>query len=128
MPAYYTREYGVIDELYKMCKEISESVRNKEYSDLIKIIGITPIIAPKTKIRSGLFKEENRCEVKYGFVSVSRQIDYEHFVKSDIVEKKRLVAENILHSINMISERAKLDKETLVSDIRLLCQAAGVDV
>ena len=128
MPAYYTREYGVIDEIYIMCKEISESVRNNKYSEVVDTIGITPIVAPKEKISIGLWKERNECEVKYGFVSVSLWIDYEHFIESDIAEKKKLVLENILRSIKVISKRAKLDKEALINDIRLSYQEEGIDV
>ena len=44
-PAYYTREYGVDDDIYWMCRELSYYVREKKYSDAINIIGIVPIVA-----------------------------------------------------------------------------------
>ena len=37
-PAYYTREYGVDDDIYWMCRELSYYVREKKYSDAINII------------------------------------------------------------------------------------------
>lgn len=55
-PSYYTNEHGVEDEIYWMCRELSAFVREKEYSDIIKIIGIVPIIAPKSVIEKGLCK------------------------------------------------------------------------
>ena len=45
-PSYFTKQYGVIDEIYSMCRGISKHVENKQYSDLVDIVGITPIIAP----------------------------------------------------------------------------------
>ena len=32
-PAYYTSEYGVDDDIYWMCRELSYYVREKKYSD-----------------------------------------------------------------------------------------------
>ena len=53
-PAYYTKEYGVDDDIYWMCRELSNYVREKKYSDAINII-----------------KAHKRCELKSGFASVS---------------------------------------------------------
>jgi len=127
-PAYYTAQYGVIDEIYVMCKEISDFVRNNRYSDLIDIIGITPIIAPEEIINTGLFKEEIKCELKYGFAAVRLQINYEIFFKSDIMEKKKLIVENILKSVKAIAKRAKLDVEAFNKDIMLFCKQAQIDI
>ena len=71
-PSYFTKQYGVIDEIYSMCRGISKHVENKQYSDLVDIVGITPIIAPKDIIEQGLFKQEKKCDIKYGFASVKR--------------------------------------------------------
>jgi hypothetical protein len=37
-PAYYTSEYGVDDDIYWMCRELSYYVREKKYSDAINIM------------------------------------------------------------------------------------------
>ena len=70
-PAYYTREYGVDDDIYWMCRELSYYVREKKYSDAINIIGIVPIVAPAAVLEKGLCKAHKRCELKSGFASVS---------------------------------------------------------
>ena len=62
-PSYFTKQYGVIDEIYSMCRGISKHVENKQYSDLVDIVGITPIIAPKDIIEQGLFKQEKKCDI-----------------------------------------------------------------
>lgn len=56
-PSYYTRQYGVIDEIYDMCREIRIWVKDKHYSPVVDIVGIIPIVAPKEVIDSGLCKE-----------------------------------------------------------------------
>lgn len=32
-PAYYTGEFGVIDEIYEMCHSLSNYVKEKRYSN-----------------------------------------------------------------------------------------------
>lgn len=90
-PAYCTSQYGVIYDIYFMCREISAYVRERIYSDFVNIIGITPIVAPESVLERGLWREEIRCEIKYGFASVSLHIDYEKFVNGSIEEKRRLI-------------------------------------
>lgn len=70
-PAYYTKEYGVDDDIYWMCRELSNYVREKKYSDAINIIVIVPIVAPAAVLEKGLCKAHKRCELKSGFASVS---------------------------------------------------------
>lgn len=62
-PAYYTKEYGVDDDIYWMCRELSNYVREKKYSDAINIIGIVPIVAPAAVLEKGLCKAHKRCEL-----------------------------------------------------------------
>lgn len=109
-----------------MCKEISDFVRNNRYSELIDIIGITPIIAPQEIINTGLFKEEIKCELKYGFAAVSLQVNYEIFLQASIMEKKKLIVENILKSVKAIAKRAKLDVEAFNKDMMLFCNKANI--
>lgn len=106
-PSYFTKQYGVIDEIYSMCRGISKHVENKQYSDLVDIVGITPIIAPKYIIEQGLFKQEKKCDIKYGFASVSLWIDYDEYLKADITDKQIMIVKNILASIKTIFEKQK---------------------
>lgn len=108
-PMYCTKQFGVIEEIYKMCQDIQNVVKGKTYSPVIDTVGITPIIAPQNILDSGLFKEIRKCEIRYGFASVSLQIDYEKYVNADINQKKRLMINNILASIKSIHKNAKID-------------------
>lgn len=117
-PAYYTAQYGVIDEIYTMCRGLSAFVKEKHYSDFVDIVGITPIIAPKEVIYQGLFSEVKKCDLKYGFASISLQIDYDMFMKDDIEEKKMLIIENIVASMEVIHKKAKLDIKAFQNDVK----------
>ena len=121
-PAYFTKQYGVIDEIYKMCREISKYVENKQYSNIVNTIGITPIIAPKDIIEQGFFKQEKKCDIRYGFASVSLWIDYDEFLQSDLINKKIMIVKNILDSIKVIARKAKIDYEKFYDDIIQYCE------
>ena len=121
-PAYFTKEYGVIDEIYKMCREISKYVENKQYSNIVNTIGITPIIAPKDIIEQGFFKQEKKCDIRYGFASVSLWIDYDEFLQSDLINKQIMIVKNILDSIKVIARKAKIDYEKFYDDIIQYCE------
>ena len=102
-PSYFTIQYGVIDEIYSMCRGISKHVENKQYSDLVDIVGITPIIAPKDIIEQNLFKQEKKNDIKYVIASVSLWIDYDEYLKADITDKQIMIVKNKLASIKTIS-------------------------
>ena len=121
-PAYFTKQYGVIDEIYKMCREISKYVENKQYSNIVNTIGITPIIAPKDIIEQGFFKQEKKCDIRYGFASVSLWIDYDEFLQSDLINKQIMIVKNILDSIKVIARKAKIDYEKFYDDIIQYCE------
>ena len=127
-PSYFTRQYGVIDEIYNMCQDLRYWVKDKHYSPVVDIVGIVPIIAPKEMIESGLFKEQKKCEAKAGFASVSLQIDYEVYVNADIDEKKRLIVKNVLASVKAIHSRAKIDFTAFSKDIMQYCEQAGIEL
>lgn len=121
-PAYFTKQYGVIDEIYKMCRKISKYVENKQYSNIVNTIGITPIIAPKDIIEQGFFKQEKKCDIRYGFASVSLWIDYDEFLQSDLINKQIMIVKNILDSIKVIARKAKIDYEKFYDDIIQYCE------
>ena len=75
-PAYYTKEYGVDDDIYWMCRELSNYVREKKYSDAINIIGIVPIVAPAAVLEKGLC---NNILSSVKAVSKKGKIDYKLF-------------------------------------------------
>lgn len=125
-PAYYTKEFGVDNEIYWMCRRLSALIEKNNYSGIINVIGIVPIVAPRSWIEKGLWKEKRRCDLKYGVASVSLHIDYDEYVKADISEKKKLMINNILSSVKSISKRAKLDYKSFENDVKKFCKVEQI--
>ena len=125
-PAYYTQQFGVVDEIYNMCKELRIFFKDKTYSPEINTIGIIPIVAPKDLIEKGHYKENKKCEMKFGFASVSLQIDYDEFINADVAGKQKLVINNILASVKSIHKKAKVDYVSFERDIMRYCQDVNI--
>ena len=118
-PAYYTREYGVIDEIYDMCAMISHGIDITLYTDALDTIGIVPIIAPTQELQSGKFNETKRISITYRMADISLVINYESFCNADISMKKQMIVDNILRSLSVVKRRLKerFDYERIKHDI-----------
>ena len=127
-PAYYTNVYGVNDEIYWLCRDIAQYFKDKEYSDIIKTVGIVPIVAPEEELKKGLWKETKKVELKYGFASLSLQMNYQEYVDADISHKKGMIIGNILKSIWVIKSKAKIDYNAFEKDMREFCEANNIDI
>lgn len=125
-PAYYTNIYGIDDEVYWMCRELSDFVKEKKYSDIIDIVGVVPIIAPKDDIDKGLWKEVKKCDLKFRVATVSLHISFDDYIQSDIEKKKSLIIDNILKSVKVISKKGKFDFNDFKEDIISFCEMRGV--
>lgn len=109
MPAYYTKQFGVIDEIYYMFKDISCCIDITNYTTKLDTIGITPIIAPKQVLNGEIWREEKRISLPYRMASVSLHLDYDAFYKADIEEKKIMLLNNIFDSLLVVKKRLKVD-------------------
>lgn len=105
-PAYYTQEYGVIDEIYWFCSKISKGIDIKKYTSCIDTIGIVPIIAPESIIEAR-YKETKKVDLKYRMASISLISDYDLYCKLDVDGKKEVILDNILRSLGVVSKRLK---------------------
>lgn len=118
-PAYYTQEYGVIDDIYQLCTLISHRIDITLYTDSLDTIGITPIIAPAQALNSGKWKEEKKISLPYRMASISLVSDYDSFYNADIELKKQMIVENIFKSLGVIKRRLKenFNYDLIKSDI-----------
>lgn len=116
-PSYYKNIYGIDDEIYWMCRGISSFVKDKKYSEIVNIIGITPIVAPQDLIDRGEWKGEIKYDLKFQLVSVRKHIDYDKYISSNIEGKKKLIVDNILKSVKSVSRKAKINYEAFERDI-----------
>ena len=53
-PAYFSQHYGIDDEVYRFCQNAYIFFKDKEYSDILHIIGITPVAAPQELYDAGV--------------------------------------------------------------------------
>ena len=108
-PAYYTQQFGVIDEIYRLCKSISGNIEVSDYTAVLDIIGITPIVAPDDLCAEGKWKEERRILTSARMAILSLRVDYAAFCESDVSSKKQLILENVFESLEVVKEKLKND-------------------
>lgn len=116
-PAYFSKEYGVDDDVYWMCRELCNFVKDKSYSQLIDTIGIVPIVAPKELLDKGLWKEDLEYDLKYKLVYISRHIDFNQYLLANLELRKKLIVKNVLESVKAIKKKGKFDYEAFKNDI-----------
>ena len=118
-PAYYTAVYGVIDEVYRMCYDITRNIDISKYTKSFEHIGVTPIIAPIEEIKNGKWKEIKKVLVSSKLAIISLHIDYDIYCNASVSEKRSLILHNIFDSLLVVSKKAKNDfnYEKLVEDI-----------
>ena len=120
-PSYYTEEYGVMDDIYNLCKLLSDRIDITLYTDALDTIGITPIIAPKQVLDSGCM-EVKMISMRYRMANISLYCDYNNFIKADLALKKVMIVENIINSLYVIKKRLKnkFNYTQIVNDIKNL--------
>ncbi len=126
-PAYFSVQFGIDDEIYWFCRDLSEYVKDKVYSEDIDTIGIVPVVAPKEELEKGLWKESKKCEKKYRFASISLQIDFEKYFNADVEERKMLIIDNLLKSVKAIQRKGGINYKEFEKDIMKFCAEKGID-
>lgn len=106
-PAYYTQKYGVIDDVYQLCKVISDNIDITLYTDALDTIGITPIIIPLQNIEQFGWKEDKHISVKFRFANISLISDYDMFINGNLTQKKQIILENIFGSLLIVKKKLK---------------------
>ncbi len=111
--------FGILEEVYSMCRCIEKNIDIVNYTSEIDTIGITPIIAPDDAINKGLWKEYKQVSLGYRFANISLSIDYADYVSSGISRKKHLIIENILKSLFLIKQHLgkNFDYEAIEKDM-----------
>lgn len=115
----YSSIYGVIDEVYKMCRDIEKNIDISLYTKEFDSIGITPMIAPKEELEKGKWKEVKRVLFASRLAIISLQIDYDIFHNGNVQDKMKLILQNIFDSLLIVKRKAKSDfnYELLIKDI-----------
>ena len=57
-PSYYKDQYGIDDDIYRFCQQLYLFFKDKEYSDILKTVGIVPVLAPAESYERGEWGEK----------------------------------------------------------------------
>ena len=117
-PVYYTQQYGIQDDIYKMCSYISSNTDITKYTTVIDTMAITPIIAPRE-----LGPDNLRKEIIFARAAdISIPLSFEDYVDADIDEKKKMVIENIINSAKILKKKlkSKFNLKMFLNDLELL--------
>ena len=90
-PAYYKDKYGVDDKVYNFFRRAHRFFSDKEYSDTLHIIGVSPIVAPQELYESGKYKESVQLVDNKSCAIIVFRIDFEEYCNADSCQKIKLI-------------------------------------
>ena len=125
--AYYTKEYGVIEEVSTMCQELSDYVEDKSYSEIVNYIRFGPVAAPNEILEKGLWKDYKKIWLSSKDAAVVVHIDFDTYVNATTEGKKKLIIENLLMAVKSISKKAKIDYTLFEKDIIDFCKESNLE-
>lgn len=119
-PAYFKEHYGIDDEVYRFCQRAYMFFRDKEYSEILHIIGIVPVAAPQELYDSGAWKEVIKYRCYNSAVAITIRMDFDEYYNADSVKKVLLTKEMILKAVKKVKLKGKFDYEAFKRDLDLL--------
>ena len=119
-PAYYKDHFGYDDVMSAFFQKTYLHFVDKEYSDTLRIIGITPIVVPNEMCNDDLWKESVRLVNDKQCAIISLRIDYEEYSNADSKKKIFLTKELILKGIKKIKSKINFDYESFERDFNVL--------
>lgn len=117
-PAYFTQEYGVDDGVYRYCQKCYLYFKDKEYSEVLKTIGICPIVAPEELCRQGAWKESTRFISHASVASIWIRIDFDQYYNATSEGKIILMKDAILRAVKKTKSKGKFDYESFRRDLQ----------
>ena len=127
-PAYYTKEYGIDNDIKRMLHDISDYFALKQYSELINKITISTAIAPKEILSKGLWEESIKCWPKSHDAFVCGRIDFELYDNATVDYKKALLIISILRSIKKLEKKGKLRYTDFEKDMLEFCKINKIKI
>lgn len=116
-PAYFSDQYGVDDEVYSYCRSLYTFFQDKEYSETLSAIGITPVVAPKDLYEKGIWKEHTKIISSGTCAIIGIRMDFESYYQADSNGKIELMREMILKAVKKIKAKGKFDWERFKDDL-----------
>lgn len=116
-PAYFTQHFGVDDRVYRMCRETGEFLRDREYSEMLSVIGIVPVAAPDELFADGTWSEGVRFLNNREVAAVRIKLDFERYRDGDSAARVRMMREVILKAGKKVKSGGKFDWESFARDL-----------
>ena len=90
--------------------------KDKEYSDVLHIIGIVPAVAPKELYDGGAWKESVKLISNKSCAIISIRMDFQEYYNADSAEKILLTKKMILKAVKKIKSKGKFDYDSFERD------------
>ncbi len=119
-PAYFKDHFGIDDEVYNFFQKAYQFFLDKEYSDTLHIIGITPIVAPQELYENGAWEESVRLVGNKSCAIISARMDFEEYYKADSVKRICLIKSLVLKFAKKVKSRVRFDYEKFEQDFNSL--------
>lgn len=116
-PCYYKDQYGIDDDIYRFCQQLYLFFKDKEYSDILKTVGIVPVLAPAESYERGEWGEKIRMLGNNSVASIFIRMNLEKYVVSDVTEKKQMYKEMIAKALKKVKSKGKFDYEVFCRDL-----------
>lgn len=121
-PSYFTQHYGVNNNVYRYCQRCYEYFKDKEYSEVLKIIGICPQCAPKELFQKGKYKETVRFIGSKSCVHIDIRIDFDQYYNAADEEKIAIIKNTILKAVKQVKARGRFDYESFRLDLQKMTE------
>lgn len=116
-PAYFSDHYGVDNDVYRFCQKAFLFFKDKEYSNTLQTIGITPVAAPQEVYDNGLWKESVRLIGGKECAIIMIRMDFNRYYEADSSEKILQMKETILKAVKKIKSRCSFDYVQFEQDL-----------
>ena len=115
-PAYFNQHYGIDDDVYRFCQRTHLYFIDKEYSDTLHTIGITPVVAPQELYDDGAWKESVELISNKSCAIISIRMDFVEYYNADSADKILLTKKMILKAIKKIKSKGKFNYDAFERD------------
>ena len=116
-PVYYKDQYGIDDDIYSFCQDVYQYFKPKEYSNLLKTIGIIPILAPEESYKNGEYKEQVSYISVNSIATIFIRMNLEQYLKADVIERQLMYIDMILKSVKKIKGKGQFDFDSFSKDL-----------
>ena len=116
-PAYFSKEYGIDNDVYRYCQKCYTYFKDKEYSSVLHIIGICPQIVPQKLYEQWECKERVKMISNCSCAIVEIRIDFDKYYNANSEERICLMKDAILRAVKKVKSKCKFDYNRFYEDL-----------